>query len=76
MKFFERWVLRRMAKRAVIQGDHKSRITEYYQIIIRAARNEFTEDNNATLNGFLMECHTQAVEKESEQGMLPVKEGG
>ena len=66
MNNFERWVLRRIAKRAVIQGNHKSRIMEYYQIIIRAAKNEFTEDNNATLNGFLRECHTQAFKKERE----------
>lgn len=75
MNKFERWVLRGIAKRAVIQGNHKSRIIEYYQIIIQAARNEFTEDNTATLNGFLIECHTQAVEKESECGMGPLKEG-
>ena len=74
MNNFERWALRRIAKRAVIQGDHKSRITEYYQIIIRAARNEFTEDNGPTLNNFLTECHAQAVEREGEYGVWPVKE--
>jgi len=61
---FAKWFLFWIAKRVVVQGNHKFRITEYYRILIQAARNEFTEDNKVTLNEFLTECHTQALKGE------------
>jgi hypothetical protein len=43
--------LKRISKELVLQGfDHKDNITEYFKIMIEAARNEFTEDNLPTSN--------------------------
>jgi hypothetical protein len=50
--------LEKICNELVRQGPlHKSRIIEYYRIMYLAARQEFTEDNKATLDGFLEECH-------------------
>lgn len=56
--------LRRIAKLTVIQGNHRQRIIGFYGILIKAAREEFTEDNKATLDDFLRECHEEALSKE------------
>ena len=55
--------LKKIAQKAVIQGDHKANIILYYSILIDAARDEFTEDNRPTLAGFLKDCHKEALEK-------------
>ena len=53
----ERKALKRIAKRLVTQGpDHKNNICEYYNIMAKAAAEEFTEDNRPTLNAFLRRC--------------------
>jgi uridine kinase len=57
----QKWLLRRIARRVVIQGSHKRRIIEFYSILIEAAREEFVEDNKPTLDGFLEECHSEAL---------------
>lgn len=57
MTTLERWLLKRIAKRLVIQSNrHERNITEYYQIIRDAAGIEFYEDNNQTLDDFMLEC--------------------
>lgn len=62
MTHFQKWVLRRISRDLVIQGPrHQTRITEYYEIMHRAARKEFFEDNRPTLDDFLCECHTDAA---------------
>jgi len=59
----EKWKLSKIAKRAVIQSEnHTSNIEEYYAILVRAARKEFSEDNLVTLNDFLSELHQKALD--------------
>jgi len=58
----ELWFMRRVIKKQVIQGDHKRRIFNLYAMIVDAARDEFTEDNKPTLDGFLKEIHQDALD--------------
>lgn len=59
-----KYILEILAERLVIQGPwHTERITEYFTILIQAARNEFTEDNKPTLEYFLKECFDDALER-------------
>ncbi len=59
----ERLSLRKIAKRIVIQsGCHMANITEYYKIMVEAARKEFHEDNDVTLYDFLLECFRKALD--------------
>lgn len=63
LTWFQRWMLKRIARDLVRQGPmHSERITEYYRIMAAAAREEFTEDNRPTLSAFLRECHEDAME--------------
>ena len=61
MTRFQKWILLKIVKKVVIQGDHRRRIIEFYSFLIDAARREFTEDNKPTLNNFLEECHREAL---------------
>lgn len=54
MTKFEKWMLRRIVKRLVIQSPcHPTNISDYYRIIQEAAQSEFFEDNKPTLDDFL-----------------------
>ncbi len=55
--------LEKIATKTVIQGGHKERITEYFATLVRAAREEFTEDNKFTLDSFLTECFKDALKE-------------
>lgn len=58
---FVRLLLRVLCRRLVLQGPtHKANITEYYRVMREAARHEFREDNDVTLDTFLRECHDEA----------------
>lgn len=58
MNRIERWFLKRLCRKLAIQGaHHKSRIIMYYEIMYRAACEEFREDNKPTIDDFLTECH-------------------
>ena len=48
--------LKKFAKKAVIQGQHQSRIIEYYTVLAHEFHDEFTEDNIVTMKSFLKEC--------------------
>jgi hypothetical protein len=62
MTWFDRLQLTRIATKIVRQGpSHQGLITEFYQILAKAARREFTEDNKPTLATFLRECHEAAL---------------
>jgi len=61
MNRLELWILRRVAKKVVIQGDHMRKITQFYGVLIEAAKEEFTEDSKPTLSSFLKDCHRQAI---------------
>lgn len=63
MNRFEKWLLRKLCKRLVIQGfDHARHITDYYRVIAEEAMDEFVEDNKYTLHDFLSECHKNSFE--------------
>lgn len=54
---FEKWILHRIFKRAVIQScSHKCNITEIYAIMHDECELQFKEDNTPTLDSFLHEC--------------------
>lgn len=57
MNWFIKYLLRKICKRVVIQGNHKESITLYYSILKEEASKVFTEDNEPTLQAFLEECH-------------------
>ncbi len=57
----ERKSLKKIAERLVIQSwHHADNITAYYEIIAEAARAEFIEDNDTTLDDFLKELFQNA----------------
>ena len=59
---FEKWILKRIAKRIVIQSHlHEKNVIEYYKIINDACNDEFTEDNRITLDSFLEDCHKESI---------------
>ena len=56
MTRFERWFIKRVFEREVIQDyDHDKRIIGLFRMIQNACRNEFTEDNKPALDCFLKE---------------------
>lgn len=62
MDKLELWFMLRIIKREVIQGGHRRKIFNLYAMIVDAARQEFTEDNKASLDGFLKEIHQEALD--------------
>ena len=63
MTKFQQRRLRKIAKRAVTQGDHRRRIVEFYEELVKAARVEFYNDSKPTLDDFLRECHEEALNR-------------
>jgi len=64
MNRFEKWLLRKLCTRLVIQGpDHRRFITDYYRVMAEAATNEFNEDNKYTLHDFLSECNNDSLQE-------------
>lgn len=62
LNWFEKFIIERALARIVIQGPlHKRNITEFYRMVARAARTQFSEDNKPTLDEFLSECHTNSL---------------
>ena len=56
MTRFEKWFIKRVIEREVMQGyDHDKKITNLYRMINHACRTEFCEDNKPTLDSFLTE---------------------
>lgn len=54
-------ILKWIAKKIVTQSaHHENNIIAYYQIIQLAAKDEFTEDGDSSLDSFLTRCHAQA----------------
>ena len=61
MTKFENWMLKRIARRLVVQSpSHASNIAKYYEIMTEAAEKEFREDNVPTVNSFLQEQFEKA----------------
>jgi len=58
---FQKRILRWICRKLVVQGpNHQGNITEYYKIMVEAAKDQFREDNDPTLQHFLEECQTNA----------------
>ena len=56
MTKFEKWFIKRVIRKEVKQSDiHALNIRNLYSMIREACENEFTEDNDPTLNSFLKE---------------------
>lgn len=61
MSRLELWFMRRILRAEVRQGyDHGDRIAGLYRLVSEACREEFTEDNEATLSAFLRGCFIRA----------------
>lgn len=58
---FQTWLLRTMFRNLFLQGrHHENNIIAVYSIVTDVAREEFSEDNQPTLNDFLEDCHKAA----------------
>jgi len=55
-----RWIAKRVVRQSFV---HEYRIQEYYQILAEEARQSFTEDNDTTLDHFLVHRHRKAAEQ-------------
>ena len=56
MNIFERWFLKKVFRKQVVQGyDHDKKIMELYTMIREAVENEFTEDSKLTRDDYLTE---------------------
>ena len=55
MNTIERWFLKRIIAKQVMQDLHDKNIQELYQLIHNASIEEFTEDNFITIDVFLRE---------------------
>lgn len=56
MNMFEKWFVRRVIAKEVIQGpDHPRNIKNLYAMVREACVKEFNEDNSPTMDAFLRE---------------------
>jgi hypothetical protein len=63
MTRLERWLIKRIIRKEVVQGyDHPARIAALFGLVIEAARDEFTEDNHATSRAYLSEWFEHALD--------------
>lgn len=53
----------KIAKKLSTQGNHHAGIKKYYEIMTKAAREQFNEDNKPTLDAFLTEMHQESLDK-------------
>lgn len=69
MTKLQKYILKKIAEKIVIQGHHhKENMIEYYRILTEAARVEFTEDNKITLDIFLEECFAESLKENRCRG--------
>jgi len=62
MNSFETWFINRVLRKEVFQGPtHKRNIENIYRMVRKACEEEFTEDNDPTLDTFLRECFENTV---------------
>jgi hypothetical protein len=67
MNTFERWYMKRIIKKEIVQGKwHFARTEAMMTMIIDAWRTEFNEDNLPTTKAILHECLESAIEKANE----------
>jgi len=57
MTRFKKWIIYKIFAEEVVQGYfHEQNIINIFRMLRQACKNEFTEDNESTLNNFLFEC--------------------
>jgi hypothetical protein len=72
MNKFEKWFLNKIIQREVRQGfDHPKRITNLYKMIYDNCKQEFSEDNIATLNSNLREWFENSLKENSLEENSP-----
>ncbi len=60
---FQLAILVWIARKIVIQSQwHEHNIIMYYSCVYEAAKEQFTEDNKATLDDFMNDCNAKAME--------------
>jgi hypothetical protein len=64
MNFFESWILRRIIRKLMVQGNHRKNVIHLFVLVREACAREFTEDNSATREIFLQECFDVSRSKE------------
>lgn len=63
----EKSILSNLCEKLVKQGSfHRENIVEYFGIMINATKNEFTEDNQPTVNAFMVECLEEAISRSNK----------
>lgn len=63
MNKIQRYLLKKIAEKIIRQGPwHEANTIEYFMIMTRAARDEFTEDNKAIIDKYLKGCLNVALE--------------
>lgn len=66
MNTFQRWYMKRIIKKEIVQGHwHFARTEAMMTMIIDAWRKEFNEDNLPTTKAILHECLESAIEKQA-----------
>jgi len=64
MNCIEKWLLKRIFRKQVIQGyDHDKRIGNLFLLIRQACKDEFTEDNDATITASLTDWFNAAMQE-------------
>ena len=61
LNLLEKVMLKHMIKKLLIQGPHKQHLVALFKEVHKAARKEFMEDNDPTLNAFIQECLDEAI---------------
>ena len=66
MNRFQRWYMKRIIKKEIVQGHwHFARTEAMMTMIIDAWQKEFYEDNLPTTKAILHECLESAIEKQA-----------
>jgi len=63
---FENWILNRIIKKTVLQGNQDKKIQDLYGSIIVAAKEQYTEDNDTSLRTYLEDMHGIEANKHFE----------
>jgi hypothetical protein len=63
---FQKWILKGIFKEIVTQGPHHEKnIIKVYTLLREAARTEFFEETNISLNDFLSDCFEKSLDREN-----------
>ena len=61
---FEIWALKKIVRKVVKQGNQSVKIPAFFGYLIKAAREEYTEDTRLELNNFLQEMFIESLDIE------------